>query len=104
MQIFGGRSFFTDEPFERMIRDAYINMIGEGSNDVLRVFIGAAGFRDIGVDLRSLFQAARNPANTAGALRRFAATAFRRIARSVVPVQSPLLQVMSVLIRKLKWK
>ena len=34
MQIFGGRSFFTDEPFERMMRDARLNTIGEGSNDV----------------------------------------------------------------------
>ena len=33
MQIFGGRSFFATEPFERMMRDARINMIGEGSNE-----------------------------------------------------------------------
>jgi alkylation response protein AidB-like acyl-CoA dehydrogenase len=41
MQLFGGRSFFTSEPFERLMRDARINMIGEGSNEVLRVFIAA---------------------------------------------------------------
>ncbi len=40
MQIYGGRSFFTDAPFERMMRDARLNMIGEGSNEVMRAFIG----------------------------------------------------------------
>ena len=37
IQIYGGKAYFTDEPFERMMRDARINMIGEGANDVLRV-------------------------------------------------------------------
>ncbi len=51
MQIFGGKSFFTDLPFERMMRDARLNTIGEGSNDVLRVFIAAVGLREFGMDL-----------------------------------------------------
>lgn len=52
MQIFGGRSFFTDAPYERMMRDARLNMIGEGSNEVMRAFIGAVGLRDVGVQLK----------------------------------------------------
>ena len=39
IQIHGGKAYFTDEPFERMMRDARINTIGEGANDVLRAFI-----------------------------------------------------------------
>jgi acyl-CoA dehydrogenase family protein 9 len=54
MQIYGGRSFFTDAPLERMMRDARLNMIGEGSNEVLRAFIGAVGLRDLGMDLKGL--------------------------------------------------
>lgn len=54
MQIYGGRSFFTDTPLERMMRDARLNMIGEGSNEVLRAFIGAVGLRDLGMDLKDL--------------------------------------------------
>lgn len=54
MQIYGGRSFFTDAPLERMMRDARLNMIGEGSNEVLRAFIGAVGLRDLGMDLKEL--------------------------------------------------
>lgn len=54
MQIYGGRSFFTDSPLERMMRDARLNMIGEGSNEVLRAFIGAVGMRDVGMELKGI--------------------------------------------------
>lgn len=53
MQIFGGRSFFASSPLERNMRDARLNMIGEGSNEVLRAFIGAVGMRDVGMELKS---------------------------------------------------
>lgn len=53
MQIFGGRSFFTDLPLERMMRDSRLNMIGEGANEVMRAFIGAVGMRDLGLRLKS---------------------------------------------------
>jgi alkylation response protein AidB-like acyl-CoA dehydrogenase len=53
MQIYGGRSFFTDAPFERMLRDARLNMIGEGSNEVMRAFIGAVGMRDVGMQMKN---------------------------------------------------
>ena len=61
MQIFGGRSFFTDEPFERMMRDARLNMIGEGSNEVMRAFIGVVGMRDVGVQLKSRLECFAGP-------------------------------------------
>jgi acyl-CoA dehydrogenase family member 9 len=93
MQLFGGRSFFTTEPFERLMRDARINMIGEGSNDVLRVFIAAAGLRDIGVELQSLLRAAKNPFSGSGALYRLAEIVLRKTLRPDIPVRSPLLQV-----------
>ena len=35
-QIHGGAAYFTDQPLERMLRDARINQIGEGANEVLR--------------------------------------------------------------------
>lgn len=61
MQIFGGRSFFTDEPFERIMRDSRLNMIGEGSNEVLRAFIGLVGMRDVGVALQEIGQSWKSP-------------------------------------------
>lgn len=54
MQIYGGRSFFTDTPLERMMRDARLNMIGEGSNEVLRAFIASVGLREAGMNLKEI--------------------------------------------------
>ncbi len=60
-QIFGGKAYFTDEPFERMMRDARINMIGEGANDVLRAFTALVGMRDVGLELKGVFDAVFSP-------------------------------------------
>lgn len=54
LQIWGGKGFFTDQPFERMMRDARLNLIGEGANDVLRCFIAGVGFRHVGKELESI--------------------------------------------------
>src|SRR5439155_1746591 len=32
-QVYGGAAYFTDQPLERMLRDARINQIGEGANE-----------------------------------------------------------------------
>ena len=61
IQIFGGKAYFTDEPYERMMRDARINMIGEGANDVLRAFVALVGMRDVGLELKSVLDAMTNP-------------------------------------------
>jgi alkylation response protein AidB-like acyl-CoA dehydrogenase len=47
MQIYGGASFFFDEPYERMMRDARLNLVGEGANDVLRAFIAVVGIKPV---------------------------------------------------------
>lgn len=61
MQIYGGRSFFTDRPFERIMRDSRLNTIGEGSNEVMRVFIGVVGMRNVGVFLKETMDGLQNP-------------------------------------------
>jgi acyl-CoA dehydrogenase family member 9 len=61
IQIFGGKAYFTDEPYERMMRDARINMIGEGANDVLRAFVALVGMRDVGLELKGILDALSNP-------------------------------------------
>jgi alkylation response protein AidB-like acyl-CoA dehydrogenase len=57
LQIWGGKGFFTDQPFERMMRDARLNLIGEGANDVLRCFIAAVGLRHLGKDMERVLKA-----------------------------------------------
>jgi len=70
-QIYGGKAYFTDEPFERMLRDGRINMIGEGANDVLRVFIALVGMRDVGLELQDILQSLQYPLGNFGKLGRF---------------------------------
>lgn len=60
-QVHGGRAYFTDEPFERMLRDARINQIGEGANDVLRAFSALVGMRDVGKELEGVLNAVQHP-------------------------------------------
>src|SRR5205814_5060780 len=60
-QIFGGKAYFTDEPYERMMRDARINTIGEGANDVLKAFIALVGMRGVGEQLKGVLGAFFNP-------------------------------------------
>ncbi len=68
IQIFGGQAYFTDEPYERMMRDARINQIGEGANDVLRAFIALVGMRGVGEHLQGVLTALKHPFTQFGKL------------------------------------
>jgi hypothetical protein len=70
-QLYGGSAYFTDQPFERMMRDARINSIGEGANDVLRVFSALVGMRDVGLELQSVLAALQQPVKMGGHFRKF---------------------------------
>ncbi|HEY1600864.1 MAG TPA: acyl-CoA dehydrogenase family protein [Pirellulales bacterium] len=72
IQIFGGKAYFADEPYERMMRDGRINMIGEGANDVLRVFSALVGLRDVGMELKGVLDALMNPLGNIGKIGGFA--------------------------------
>lgn len=91
MQLFGGRSFFSSEPFERMMRDARINMIGEGANDVLRVFIAAVGLREVGMKYKTLLQSMKTPSSALGAFSEFAQHLIRIFLKPRNPIRSPVL-------------
>jgi acyl-CoA dehydrogenase family protein 9 len=71
LQIYGGQGYFSNEPYERMVRDARINQIGEGANDVLRAFIAVVGMRGVGEHLKGVLNAARHPLREFGTLWRF---------------------------------
>jgi alkylation response protein AidB-like acyl-CoA dehydrogenase len=61
LQIYGGKGFFCDEPLERMMRDARLNMIGEGANDVLRCFIAMVGMKPVIDQLLGVKDSLANP-------------------------------------------
>jgi alkylation response protein AidB-like acyl-CoA dehydrogenase len=60
-QIYGGAAYFTDRPIERMLRDARINQIGEGANEVLASFIALAGLRGPGLQFQEMWDALHHP-------------------------------------------
>lgn len=92
MQIYGGRSFFTDHPFERMMRDARLNTIGEGSNDVMRAFVGAVGMRDVGLELKGVADALRHPIKGRRILSKYLKKSLSKIKLPKVKVHSPQLK------------
>lgn len=47
-------------------------MIGEGANDVLRVFTALVGMRDVGLELKNVLDAAHHPLRNIGRLSQFA--------------------------------
>jgi alkylation response protein AidB-like acyl-CoA dehydrogenase len=72
IQIFGGPAYFSDLPYERMMRDARINQIGEGANDVLRaLLISPVGLREVGESLKGVLSALHHPIRERGTLWRF---------------------------------
>jgi acyl-CoA dehydrogenase family protein 9 len=71
-QLHGGLAYFTDQPFERLMRDARINTIGEGANDVLRAFTALVGMRDVGLELEGVLHAIKSPIANFTRLGRFA--------------------------------
>jgi len=93
MQIFGGRSFFTDEPFERMMRDARLNPIGEGSNDVLRAFIGLVGMRDVGMKFKDAADKLKSPTLGIGKLLGLGRDSLRKFfVTPDIPLRAPQLE------------
>lgn len=92
MQIYGGRSFFTSAPLERMMRDARLNMIGEGSNEVMRAFIAVVGMRDVGMQLKAVKEGFAHPIENWNDIKKFGLQSIYRFRGPKVPVKSKLLK------------
>jgi alkylation response protein AidB-like acyl-CoA dehydrogenase len=93
IQIYGGQAYFTDEPFERMMRDARINQIGEGANDVLRAFIAMVGMKPVGDQLVGVKNALSRPWRDFGTLLSFGRKQIEaRLLTPEIPVQNASLQ------------
>lgn len=57
MQIMGGESYMTENEIERIFRDSRINLIVEGSNDLMWSFIFAYGGKQLGEWILGIQQA-----------------------------------------------
>ena len=77
VQIAGGRGFVKGYPYERMYRDARITRIFEGTNEILRLFVGLSGLQGPGEQLKEVAAALREPIRQIGLLTDFAADRMR---------------------------
>jgi hypothetical protein len=93
IQIYGGKAYFCDEPYERMMRDARINTIGEGANDVLKAFIAVVGMRGVGEHLKDILDALKHPFRRFGTLLWFGTSQLAaRFSAPGIPIQSSALR------------
>jgi acyl-CoA dehydrogenase family member 9 len=108
LQIYGGAGYFSDQPLERMMRDARINLIGEGANDVLRSFIALVGMRGVGEQFKGVLDSfngvMKAPLKELPALLRFGSSQVAGYLRSPdVPVRSSSLQAAAKRLGRRVW-
>ena len=96
LQVHGGQGYFSDEPFERMTRDARINTIGEGANEVLKAFIALVGMRDIGEGLKATLDGLKRPGTFLPTFWTFTRDHLGQMVRTpTVPVTTTMLRPMA---------
>src|SRR5437773_1988797 len=105
-QIYGGSAYFTDLPLERMMRDARINQIGEGANEVLTSFIALVGMRGPGMEFKELYDTMMKPSREA--VSKAWAAGKSRLSAAIrvpdVPVQSGQLRGQARELGRLIWR
>ncbi len=68
MQIAGGIGYSKEYPYEQFVRDARINMIFEGTNEILRALIALSALQEPGERLKQIGKAFKDPLRSIGAI------------------------------------
>lgn len=72
LQIAGGNGFMREFPYERIMRNARINRIFEGTNEILRLFVALTAMNDVGASLKEIGSALHDPIKGFGILSDYA--------------------------------
>ncbi len=72
LQVAGGNGFMNEYPYGRALRDSRINMIFEGTNEILRLLIALSGMKELGDSLKEVQSALKNPLAQRGILTEYA--------------------------------
>lgn len=72
LQMSGGIGFMKEYPYERFVRDSRINLIFEGTNEILRLFVALSGVQERGEYLRKIGKALKDPIKGFGLLTDYA--------------------------------
>jgi acyl-CoA dehydrogenase family protein 9 len=81
MQVAGGIGYSKEYPYEQAVRDSRINLIFEGTNEILRALIALSGLQQPGEHLKAIGKAFRDPLHSLGAIGSFLG---ERVKRQVV--------------------
>jgi acyl-CoA dehydrogenase family member 9 len=105
-QIYGGSAYFVDLPLERMMRDARINQIGEGANEVLTSFVALVGMRGPGMEFKEIYDTMMKPSRDR--MSKAWAAGKNRLGATIrvpdVPVQSDELRAHARQLGRLIWR